>query len=79
MSVCLLTTAIISETVLGKHLALELDVVQSLVELVDNIPIIDLRNCVTVSEVPFVVVMKGLIGLLGCAAQIPSGFGTRTG
>jgi hypothetical protein len=47
-----------------KHLALELDVMQPLVEVMDNIPIINLLNRVTVSEVPFVVATKGLIGLL---------------
>jgi hypothetical protein len=62
-----------------KHLAPELVVVQPLVEVVDNVPIISLHNRVAVSEVPFVVVMKGLIGLVGDAAQFPSGFGTRTG
>jgi hypothetical protein len=44
-----------------------------------HLPVINLHNRVTISEVPFVVVMKGLIGLLGDTAQISSGFGTRTG
>jgi hypothetical protein len=62
-----------------EHLALELDVVQPLVEVVDDVPIINLRNHVTVSEVPLVVVAEGFIGLLGDTVLIPSGFGTRAG
>ena len=45
-------------------------------ELVDNVPVINLRNCITVSLVPLNVVAEGLIRLLDDAAQIPSGFGT---
>jgi hypothetical protein len=41
-----------------KHLVPELDVVQPLVEVVDNVPIINLHNRVTVSKVPFLVAMK---------------------
>ena len=46
-------------------------------EVVDHVPIINLCNGVTVSEVPLDVVMEGLAGLLGHAGQIPSSFGTR--
>ena len=48
-------------------------------EVVDNIPVISLRNGITVSKVPFDVVTQGLGGVLRDAAQIPSGFGTRVG
>ena len=48
-------------------------------EVVDNIPVIDLRNSITVSEVPLDVVAEGLVGLLDDAGQIPSGFGTWAG
>ena len=48
-------------------------------EVVDHIPVINLRNRVTVSKVPFDVVTQGLGGTLCDAAQIPSGFGTRAG
>ena len=48
-------------------------------EVVDNIPVINLRNHVTVSKVPFDVVTQGLRGELRDAAQIPSGFGTQPG
>jgi cyanophycinase-like exopeptidase len=41
-----------------EHLAPELDVMQLLVEVVDNVPVINLYNLVTVSKVPFIVVMK---------------------
>jgi hypothetical protein len=44
---------------------LELDVVQPLVEVVDDVPIINLRNRVTISKVPLVVLMEGFVGLLG--------------
>ena len=45
----------------------------------DNISIINLRNGITVSEVPLDVVMEGLVRLLDDVGQIPSGFGTRAG
>ena len=48
-------------------------------EAVDNIPVINLRNGITVSEVPLDVVTEGLVGLLDDAGQIPSGFGTWAG
>ena len=48
-------------------------------EAVDNIPVINLRNGITVSEVPLDVVAEGLIRLLFDAGQIPSGFGTWAG
>ena len=48
-------------------------------EAVDNIPVINLRNGITVSEVPLDVVAEGLVRLLDDASQIPSGFGTRAG
>ena len=48
-------------------------------EVVDNIPIINLRNSIMVSEVPLDVVAEGLVWLLDDAGQIPSGFGTRAG
>ena len=48
-------------------------------EVVDNVPIINLRNGITVSEVPLDVVMEGLVRLLDDVGQIPSGFGTRAG
>ena len=48
-------------------------------EVVDNVPIISLRNGVIVSKVPLDVVTEGLIRLLDDACQIPSGFGTRVG
>ena len=51
---------------------------ETLVKVVDNILVINLRNCITVSEVPFNVVAQGLGRLLGDAGQIPSGLGTRT-
>ena len=46
-------------------------------EVVDDIPIINLRNGIMVSEVPLDVVLEGLARLLCHAAQIPSRFGTR--
>ena len=48
-------------------------------EVVDHVPVIDFRNCITVSKVPFDVVTQGLGGSLCNAAQIPSGFGARAG
>ena len=48
-------------------------------EVVDNIPVINLRNGITVSEVPLDVVVEGRIQLLFDAGQVPSGFGTRAG
>ena len=48
-------------------------------EVVDNIPVNNLRNSNTVSEVPLDVVAEGFVGLLDDAGQIPSGFGTRAG
>ena len=48
-------------------------------EVVDSIPVINLCNGITVSEVPLDVVAEGLIRLLDDAGQIPSGFGTRAG
>jgi hypothetical protein len=52
---------------------------EALVKVVDHIPVINLRNHVTVSKVPFDIVTQGLRGKLRDAAQIPSGFGTRAG
>ena len=52
---------------------------EALVEVVDNIPVINLRNGIMVSEVPLDVVAEGLVGLLDDTGQIPSGFGTRAG
>ena len=37
---------------------------EALVEVVDNIPIINLRNGITVSKVPLDVVAEGLVRLL---------------
>ena len=37
---------------------------ESFVEVVDNVPIINLRNGITVSEVPLDVVAEGLVWLL---------------
>ena len=48
-------------------------------EVVDNIPVVNLCNGITVSEVPLHVVAEGFVGLLDDAGQIPSGFGTRAG
>ena len=40
---------------------------EALVEVVDNIPVINLRNGITVSEVPLDVVAEGLVGFVdGC-------------
>ena len=52
---------------------------EAMVEVVYHIPVINLRNRVTVSKVPLDVVMQGLGGKLRDVAQIPSGFGTRAG
>jgi len=52
---------------------------EAFMEVVDDVPVINLRNGITVSEVPLDVVAEGLIGLLDDAAQIPSGFGARAG
>ena len=41
-------------------------------EVVDNIPVINLHNSITVSKVPLDVVAEGLVGLLDDAGQIPS-------
>ena len=41
---------------------------EALVEVVDHIPVINLRNRVTVSKVPFDVVTQGLGGMLRDAA-----------
>ena len=38
------------------------------VEVVDDIPVINFRNGITVSEVPLDVVVEGLVGLLDDAA-----------
>ena len=46
-------------------------------EVVDNVPVINLHNGITVSEVPLDVVAEGLVRLLHYAGQIPSGLGTR--
>ena len=48
-------------------------------EVVDHVPVINFRNCVTVSEVPFDIVTQGLGRTLRDAAQIPSSFGARAG
>ena len=48
-------------------------------EVVDNVPVINLCNCIMVGEVPLDVVAEGLVRLLDDACQIPSGFGTRAG
>ena len=48
-------------------------------EVVDNIPVVNLRNGITVSEVPLDVVVEGRIQLLFDAGQVPSGFGARAG
>src|SRR6185295_11302809 len=52
---------------------------EAFVEVVDNIPVINLCNGITVSKVPLDVVAEGLIRLLDDACQIPSGFGTQAG
>ena len=48
-------------------------------EVVDNVPVINLRNGIMVSKVPLDVVAEGLVRLLDDTGQIPSGFGTRAG
>ena len=48
-------------------------------EVVDNMPVISLRNGITVSKVPLDVVAEGLVQLLDDAGQIPSGFENRAG
>ena len=48
-------------------------------EVVDNVPVINLRNGIMVSEVPLDVVAEGLVRLLDDTCQIPSGFGTQAG
>ena len=48
-------------------------------EVVDDVPIINFRNGITINEVPLDVVAEGLVGLLDDAAQIPFGFGTQAG
>jgi len=48
-------------------------------EVVDDVPVINLRNGITVSEVPLDVVAEGLVRLLDDVAQIPSGFGAQAG
>jgi hypothetical protein len=50
---------------------------EALVEVVDHIPVINFRNCITVTKVPFDVITQGLGRPLHDAAQIPSGFGAR--
>ena len=52
---------------------------EALVEVVDHVPVINFRNRVTVSKVPFDVVTQGLGGALHDTAQIPSGFRARIG
>jgi len=61
-----------------EHL-LQFNTMEALNEVVDDVPVINLHNGITVSEVRFDVVTEGLIGLLDDTAQIPSGFGTRAG
>jgi hypothetical protein len=51
-----------------EHLAPELDTVQPLVEVVNDVPIINLCNRVTISEVPLGVVAQGSVRPLGDAA-----------
>jgi len=52
---------------------------EAFMEVVDDVPVINLHNGITVSEVPLDVVAEGLVGLLDDAAQIPSGFGAQAG
>jgi len=68
-----------SPTVALKHLPPQFDTMEAFMEVVDDVPVINLRNSITVSEVPLDVVAEGLVGLLDDAAQIPSGFGARAG
>jgi hypothetical protein len=51
-----------------EHLSPQLDIVEALVEVVDDIPVISFRNGITVSEVPLDVVAEGLVRLLHDAA-----------
>jgi hypothetical protein len=53
--------------------------VESFVEVVDDVPVISFRNCITVSKIPLDVVVEGLVRLLYDTRQILSGFGTRAG
>jgi len=52
---------------------------EAFMEVVDDVPVINLRNGITVSRVPLDVVAEGLVRLLDDVAQIPSGFGARAG
>ena len=75
-------TAIMSDTVLGLDSNIFLhssDDVEALVEMVDRVPVINLRNGVTIIEVPLEVVTEGLGTLLCDAAYIPFCFGPRAG
>jgi hypothetical protein len=62
-----------------EHLPPQFNAVEAFMDVVDDVPVINLRNGIMVSEVPLDVVAEGLIGLLDDAAQIPSGFGAQTG
>ena len=62
-----------------EHLPPKYDAMEALVEVVDHVPVISFRNCITVSKVPFDVIAQGLGRPLRDAAQIPSGFGARAG
>ena len=68
-----------SPTVALKHLPPQFDTMEAFMDVVDDIPIINLRNGITVSEVPLDVVAEGLVRLLDDTCQIPSDFGTRAG
>ena len=48
-------------------------------EVVDDIPVINLHNSIMVSKVPVDVVAEGLVRLLDDAGEIPSSFGTWAG
>ena len=61
-----------------EHLPPQFDAVEASMEVVDDVPVINLRNGIMVSEVPLDVVVDRLVGLLDDTAQIQSGFGTRT-
>jgi hypothetical protein len=61
-----------------EHLPPQFDAVEALVEVVDNVPVINFRNGITLSEVPLDVVAEGLVGLLNDTGQMPSSFWTRT-
>ena len=41
---------------------------EAFVEVVDNVPVINLCNCIMVSKVPLDVIAEGLVGLLDDAA-----------